>query len=135
MKEDDWTIDASARIQRLPPYLFGQINQLKYQKRREGADIIDLGMGNPAGPPRIDQPRYTHRDVSDSQTTMADSPGRDGAMRSQRYLHSSSLVEFSSPGMSFSQRWSSSFRMGSTACLILLKSVTMPVRGSTGPAT
>jgi alanine-synthesizing transaminase len=39
----------------LPPYLFGQLNSLKYQKRRAGADIIDLGMGNPhdATPPPV----------------------------------------------------------------------------------
>ena len=40
-------IEASERIKRLPPYLFGTLNALKYQKRRAGEDIIDLGMGNP----------------------------------------------------------------------------------------
>ena len=48
---DEWKIPVSPRILRLPPYLFGQINKLKYQKRREGVDIIDLGMGNPMDPP------------------------------------------------------------------------------------
>ncbi len=38
---------AADRMCHLPPYLFGQLNALKYQKRRAGADIIDLGMGNP----------------------------------------------------------------------------------------
>ena len=38
---------ASARMHRLPPYLFGRINSLKYQLRQQGVDIIDLGMGNP----------------------------------------------------------------------------------------
>ena len=47
----DWTIDVSPRIRRLPPYLFGQLNVLKHQKRVEGVDIIDLGMGNPSDPP------------------------------------------------------------------------------------
>ena len=32
---------------RLPPYLFGAINSLKDQKRRDGVDIIDMAMGNP----------------------------------------------------------------------------------------
>src|SRR5437868_8680141 len=43
-------IDVSPRIQRLPPYLFGRINKMKYDKRVAGIDIIDLGMGNPTDP-------------------------------------------------------------------------------------
>jgi len=35
------------RIKRLPPYVFAIVNDLKYQARRRGEDIIDLGMGNP----------------------------------------------------------------------------------------
>jgi alanine-synthesizing transaminase len=38
---------ASARMHRLPPYLFARINNAKYQLRQRGVDIIDLGMGNP----------------------------------------------------------------------------------------
>ncbi len=41
---------ASARMHRLPPYLFGRINALKMKLRRKGVDIIDLGMGNPNDP-------------------------------------------------------------------------------------
>ena len=36
-----------ARLDRLPPYVFATVNQIKMQSRREGVDIIDLGMGNP----------------------------------------------------------------------------------------
>lgn len=43
-------IDVSPRIARLPPYLFGRINKMKYDKRVAGIDIIDLGMGNPTDP-------------------------------------------------------------------------------------
>src|SRR3978361_221562 len=32
---------------RLPPYVFEQVNKLKAKARAAGADIIDLGMGNP----------------------------------------------------------------------------------------
>lgn len=39
------------RVDRLPPYMFGRINALLYQKRRGGADVIDMGMGNPSDPP------------------------------------------------------------------------------------
>ncbi len=35
------------RIERLPPYLFAEIDQMKLEARRRGEDIIDLGMGNP----------------------------------------------------------------------------------------
>lgn len=41
---------ASARMHRLPPYLFGRLNKLKIELRRKGLDIIDLGMGNPNDP-------------------------------------------------------------------------------------
>ncbi len=35
------------KIRRLPPYVFEQVNRLKAAARARGADIIDLGMGNP----------------------------------------------------------------------------------------
>ncbi len=40
-------ITVARRMERLPPYLFGEINAAKIVKRRAGVDIIDLGMGNP----------------------------------------------------------------------------------------
>jgi len=44
-------IEVAERVKRLPPYLFGKINDLKDRKRRAGVDIIDLGMGNPTDVP------------------------------------------------------------------------------------
>src|SRR5437588_5628216 len=35
------------RIRRLPPYVFEEVNRAKAVARNAGADIIDLGMGNP----------------------------------------------------------------------------------------
>jgi alanine-synthesizing transaminase len=35
------------RVRRLPPYVFEEVNRLKAASRNAGADIIDLGMGNP----------------------------------------------------------------------------------------
>ena len=35
------------RIERFPPYVFSIVNEMKIKARREGEDIIDLGMGNP----------------------------------------------------------------------------------------
>jgi len=36
-----------ARLDRLPPYVFATVNEIKMEARRAGEDIIDLGMGNP----------------------------------------------------------------------------------------
>jgi alanine-synthesizing transaminase len=47
---EEYRIEPAQRITRLPPYLFGRLNALKLQKRQQGADIIDLGMGNPLDP-------------------------------------------------------------------------------------
>ncbi len=47
-----FSIEVSERVRRLPPYLFAQLNRLKYDKRRAGDDVIDLGMGNPSDPPQ-----------------------------------------------------------------------------------
>jgi len=50
MSDSNFKIEVSQRIGRLPPYLFGRINKMKYEKRVAGVDIIDLGMGNPTDP-------------------------------------------------------------------------------------
>ena len=44
-------VQVAQRVTRLPPYLFGRINAMLYNKRRAGDDVIDLGMGNPSDPP------------------------------------------------------------------------------------
>ncbi len=46
--------DHFRRIERLPPYVFNIIGDLKQQARAAGEDIIDFGMGNP------DQPTPDH---------------------------------------------------------------------------
>lgn len=51
VEDDAFSIPVADRLRRLPPYLFGRINRLKYEKRRDGVDVIDLGMGNPTDPP------------------------------------------------------------------------------------
>jgi alanine-synthesizing transaminase len=40
-------MDEFYRIRRLPPYVFEEVNKAKAKARNDGADIIDLGMGNP----------------------------------------------------------------------------------------
>jgi len=46
--------DEFPRIQRLPPYVFNIVNELKAKARARGEDIVDFGMGNP------DQPTPDH---------------------------------------------------------------------------
>ena len=50
MSDQPFKIDVSARLERLPPYLFSRINKAKYELRVAGRDVIDLGMGNPTDP-------------------------------------------------------------------------------------
>jgi len=38
------------KIDRLPKYIFAQINEIKLAARRAGEDVIDFSMGNPDGP-------------------------------------------------------------------------------------
>tara|TARA_B100000676_G_C17975645_1_gene785968 strand:+ start:79 stop:1350 length:1272 start_codon:yes stop_codon:yes gene_type:complete len=49
---DRFEIQPAQRVLRLPPYLFGRINKLLYEKRVAGHDVIDLGMGNPSDAPQ-----------------------------------------------------------------------------------
>ncbi|KAB8330826.1 aspartate aminotransferase [Scytonema tolypothrichoides VB-61278] len=44
----DWIAPAE-RIQKLPPYVFARLDELKAKARDQGLDLIDLGMGNPDG--------------------------------------------------------------------------------------
>jgi alanine-synthesizing transaminase len=43
------TTDSFYRIQKLPPYVFAVINEMKARLRADQQDVIDLGMGNPDG--------------------------------------------------------------------------------------
>jgi alanine-synthesizing transaminase len=63
-------IDDFHRIKRLPPYVFAEVNKLKAQARARGADIIDLGMGNP------DMPAPQH--VRDKLAETLGKPRTDG---------------------------------------------------------
>ena len=66
------------RVKRLPPYVFEQVNRLKAKARAGGADIIDLGMGNP------DLPAPKH--VIDKLVETAGKP------RTDRYSASKGIV-------------------------------------------
>ena len=67
----------SRRIERLPPYVFAEVNAHKMELRRRGVDIIDLGMGNP------DQPTPGH--IVDKLKEVAGDP------KSHRYAPSQGM--------------------------------------------
>lgn len=48
--ENESGVRFAGRMNQLPPYLFGMINKMKMEKRKNGDDVIDLGMGNPVDP-------------------------------------------------------------------------------------
>jgi len=51
LRDGRFQVEVAQRVKRLPPYMFGRINNLLYEKRRAGEDVIDMGMGNPSDPP------------------------------------------------------------------------------------
>jgi alanine-synthesizing transaminase len=90
--QQPFRVDVADRVKRLPPYLFGKINALKYAKRRAGIDVIDLGMGNPTDAPDpqiIDKLCEAARDEKSHRYSMASGLPhlrREAALRYQR-LH------------------------------------------------
>ena len=50
--DSEFEVRVADRVTRLPPYLFGRINKMIYDKRVAGDDVIELGMGNPSDPPQ-----------------------------------------------------------------------------------
>lgn len=54
MKNEKLKIRLSDNLQKLPPYLFAEIDKAKRQARAQGRDLIDLGIGDP------DQPTPKH---------------------------------------------------------------------------
>ena len=49
--QSGFAIEPARRLRMLPPYPFARINALRAERRRQGIDLIDLGMGNPTDPP------------------------------------------------------------------------------------
>ena len=83
-------IQPAQRIERLPPYVLGKLKQLIYERRKAGADVIDMNMGNPSDPapdPVIEKIREAVLDPRNSRYSV--SAGvynlrRDMAMKYQR---------------------------------------------------
>ena len=65
-------MDEFYRIRRLPPYVFETVNRAKAVARNAGADIIDLGMGNPdlAGAARMSSKSSRRHSASRAPTAI-----------------------------------------------------------------
>lgn len=74
------TIEKAHRIKNLPPYLFAKIDQMKGEMQKKGADIIDLGVGDP------DLPTPAH--IIDALQEAARDP------KNHRYPTYSGMIEF-----------------------------------------
>ena len=77
-------IEEFHRIKRLPPYVFAEVNRLKASARAAGADIIDLGMGNPD----LDAPQHVREKLADTLSKpridrYSSSKGIPGLLRAQ----------------------------------------------------
>ncbi len=67
-------IEVANRIHRLPPYILGKLKQLIYERRRDGADVIDMNMGNPSDPPPdavVDKLREAAQDPRNSRYSVS----------------------------------------------------------------
>ena len=86
------------RIERLPPYLFAEVNAMKARARAAGEDIIDFGMGNPdmPTPPHIVEKLIEA--VRDPRThRYSTSRGIPGLRRAIAAYYGAVLVSISTP--------------------------------------
>ncbi|MEM7624761.1 MAG: aminotransferase class I/II-fold pyridoxal phosphate-dependent enzyme, partial [Planctomycetota bacterium] len=83
-------INYASRIERLPPYVLGRLKQMIYDRRKAGADVIDMNMGNPSDAPpdavveklrdAVEDPRNSRYSVSKGVYNLR----RDMALKYQR---------------------------------------------------
>lgn len=67
-------INLANRIERLPPYVLGRLKQLIYERRKSGADVIDMNMGNPSDAPPdavVDKLREAVQDPRNSRYSVS----------------------------------------------------------------
>lgn len=62
-------IEVASRIHRLPPYVLAQLKNLIYERRKAGADVIDMNMGNPTDAPPADVVEKLQEAVADSRNS------------------------------------------------------------------
>ena len=67
-------IQVANRIDRLPPYVLGRLKSLIYERRKAGADVIDMNMGNPSDAPPdavVDKLREAVQDPRNSRYSVS----------------------------------------------------------------
>ena len=91
------------RIAKLPPYVFAQVNEEKREKVASGADVIDLGMGNPdiPTPSHIVEELLSHA-VEGQHIGHAVAPGSKASLRG--------VQQRSNPAFFSPQEWIASLR-------------------------
>ena len=47
MKQTECSFTMAGRLKKLPPYLFAQLDKTKRELRKQGVDLVDLGVGDP----------------------------------------------------------------------------------------
>jgi alanine-synthesizing transaminase len=62
-------IHVANRIERLPPYMLGRLKQLIYERRKAGADVIDMNMGNPTDAPPAEVVEKIREAVTDTRNS------------------------------------------------------------------
>lgn len=62
-------IEVASRIHRLPPYVLAQLKNLIYERRKAGADVIDMNMGNPTDAPPADVVEKLQEAVGDARNS------------------------------------------------------------------
>lgn len=62
-------IEVASRINRLPPYVLAQLKNMIYERRKAGADVIDMNMGNPTDPPPADVVEKLQEAVADARNS------------------------------------------------------------------
>ena len=102
------------RIRRLPPYVFEKVNQAKAAARNAGADIIDMGMGNPdlPTPPHVleklketlGKPRTDRYSASRGITRLRKAQRRPSRLRPGPLRDATRWIE------RYRRRWEASFR-------------------------
>ena len=80
------------RIKRLPPYVFGIVNELKAAARARGEDIVDFGMGNPDQPTpqhivdKLAEAELVKQDAAEAADTSSDAEAVAQASRTRRSM-------------------------------------------------
>ena len=89
--DNPFTIPVAERVKRLPPYLFGKINKLKYEKRVAGIDVIDASCGGIGGCPFA--PSATGNVATEDVVYMLERAGFETGLDLSRLIETANWLE------------------------------------------